>query len=210
MPLHTDPFIASLVEDLAPVRPMRQRRGMMLVLSAAAAGVAGALSRSGLRSDIVGGYPDEMLLLSAGLFLVLALASAWASVDMARPFVGSRREGWAWTALMAAVLPASAMMQWASQPGAAPDGGGWNCTLWGLGWGISTAAALIWWLRRGAPSNPQRAGLLAGVAAGSAGIFAVSLYCGHNDLPHVGLWHGASVVLGGLIGRIAIPRLVAW
>lgn len=210
MPEHPDPFIAGLVEDLAPVRPLSQRRGMALALGALLAGVAGAVGLNGPRADIVAGRPEPILLLSAGLFAVLALASAWAAIDIARPFVGSRREGWVWTALMAAVLPASALVRWAGQSGAAPDPRGWECMAWGLGWSLFTAAVLVAWLRRGAPTHPARAGLLAGVAAGSAGIFAVSLYCPSNELLHIGLWHGMSVVVAGLIGRLVIPRLVAW
>ena len=52
--------------------------------------------------------------------------------------------------------------------------------------------------------------MLTGVAAGAAGIFAVSLYCPHNDLVHIGVWHGLTVVLAGAIGRLAIPRMIAW
>jgi hypothetical protein len=81
---------------------------------------------------------------------------------------------------------------------------------YGLGWGLVTALALVLWLRRGAPSRPHTAGMLAGVAAGSAGIFAVTLYCPHNDLLHIGFWHGLSVVLAGVAGRLAIPPLVRW
>jgi hypothetical protein len=51
---------------------------------------------------------------------------------------------------------------------------------------------------------------MTGVAAGSAGIFAVSLYCPHSDLVHIGIWHGLTVVLSGLLGRLAIPRLIRW
>ena len=80
----------------------------------------------------------------------------------------------------------------------------------GFGWGLLTAAALVQWLRRGAPSRLDHAGLLTGVAAGAAGIFAVSLYCPHNDLVHIGVWHGLTVVLAGIAGRLVIPRLIAW
>ena len=168
----------------------------------------------GLRTDLAAGQPDAMVLISSGLFLVLALASSWAVVDMARPFVGARREGWGWTALMAGVLPVAALVLIAAAwlrdapSGLEPDG--WNCMRFGLGWGLLTAAALVQWLRRGAPSRLDHAGLLAGVAAGAAGIFAVSLYCPHNDLVHIGVWHGLTVVLAGIAGRLAIPRLIAW
>ncbi|WP_374527811.1 NrsF family protein [Novosphingobium sp.] len=214
MPHDPDTFIAGLVADLAPVRPLRQRAGMGRAILALLAGVLGMVTMFGLRSDLASGHPDAMLLLSGGLFLVLTLASSWAVIDMARPYVGIRREGWGWTALMAAVLPLAAMVQWlvARLGGQAMtlDSDGINCLKFGLVWGLITAAVLTLWLRRGAPSRPDRAGLMAGVASGSAGIFAVALYCPHNDLLHIGVWHGATVVIAGLVGRLVIPRLIAW
>lgn len=207
-------FIAGLVDDLTPVAPLRQRRGMGLASAAIAAGAAGLIVQGGLRADFAAGQPDGMGILATGLFLLLALASAWAVVDMARPQVGSRREGWIWNALMAAVLPLAALVLMASNAlRGAPSGllmDGTDCLKFGLAWGLLTAGALVFWLRRGAPAQPDRAGLLTGVAAGSAGVFAVSLYCPHSELIHIGIWHGLTVVIAGLVGRLAIPRLIRW
>jgi hypothetical protein len=115
---------------------------------------------------------------------------------------------------MAALLPLFALALIATDLlRGAPSGlemNGDQCLAFGLLWGLLTATALTLWLRRGAPAEPRRAGLMTGVAAGSAGIFAVSLYCPHSDLVHIGVWHGLTVVLAGLVGRLAIPRLVRW
>ena len=214
MPDKTTDLIAGLVAELQPVTPLRQRRGMTLAVLALGAGTMGMFGLFGMRPDLQAGQPDAMMLISSGLFLVLALASAWAVVDAARPYVGVRREGWGWTALMAAVLPVAALAllvsDWARGAPSELALDGMTCMKFGLGWGLLTAAALVWWLRRGAASRPDRAGLLTGVAAGAAGIFAVSLYCPHNDLVHIGVWHGLTVVLAGAIGRLAIPRMIAW
>ncbi len=216
MARNSEDLIAGLVADLQPVRPLRLGTGMTYAVLALLGGVLGVATLHGLRSDIMAGRPDDMLLMGSGLFLVLALASAWAVVDLARPYVGLRREGWGWTALMAGVLPAAATVliafQWLRGEPLALGRASVDmfCTQQGLGWGLLTAAALVLWLRRGAPSLPQRAGLLTGVAAGAAGIFAASLYCPHNDLIHIGLWHGMTVVLTGVLGRIVVPRLIAW
>lgn len=214
MPTDPDAFIAGLVDDLAPVTPLRQGRGMGLAMVVSLGMAAALVAVRGPRPDLVQGSPDAVFLLSAGLFLVLALASAWAAIDMARPLVGSRREGWIWTALMAAVLPLSALvLAGANLWHGAPSGihsGGVECLLLGLGWSLWTALALTLWLRRGAPSQPERAGLLVGVASGAAGIFAVSLQCPVNDLIHIGLWHGAAVLLAGLAGRLLLGRVLRW
>ncbi|MGB7656119.1 MAG: DUF1109 domain-containing protein [Novosphingobium sp.] len=214
MARNSEDLIAGLVADLKPVAPLRQAAGMRLALLALSGGVIGMIAIFGPRADLMAGQPDGLALLGAGLFLVLALASAWAAVDMARPYVGMRREGWGWTALMAAMLPVGgAYTMGAAWWRGLPSGfemNGSDCMRFGLGWGVLMFGALVVWLRRGAPSLPRRAGLLTGVASGAAGIFAVSLYCPHNDLIHIGVWHGLTVVVAGLIGRLAVPRLIAW
>ncbi len=214
MPSDPDNFIAGMVDQLQPVAPLRQGRGMVRSVLALLAGAIGMVALFGLRPDFRAGQPEGLVLLSAGLFLMLALASTWAVVDMARPYVGNRRDGWAWNVAMVAVLPltAAALMLANMRHGA--DSGlhddGTNCMQFGLLWGLLTAGAMVLWLRRGAPAQPQWAGLLTGVAAGSAGIFAVSLFCPHNDMIHIGIWHGVTVVLAGLIGRLVVPPLVRW
>lgn len=214
MPQNTETLIAGLVSDLKPVEPLRLRRGMMWAMAALLAGVIATLMVIGIRADFRALQPEALALTSAGLFLVLALASAWSAVDMARPHVGMRREGWGWTALMAAVLPLAALVllfgEWLSDDRATTDLGGGACMGCGLLLSLITGTALTLWLRRGAPPNPERAGLLVGVAAGAGGIFAVSLACSHNDLVHIGLVHGMTVVIAGIAGRLIVPRLIAW
>ena len=208
-----DPLIAALVADLKPSPPLRQRRGMAQALVALALGIGVILVVYGPRQDVMLGQPNGLFVVSTGLFLVLALASSWAVVDQARPSVGIRREGWGWTAGMAAVLPLSALILLVAEALRGDPlhiDSSWHCMGRGLVLGSVTALALVLWLRRGAPSSPRRAGLLAGVAAGSAGIFAVALSCPANDMVHIGLWHGMTVVIAGIAGRLFIPRLIAW
>lgn len=214
MPDNTDAFLESLVVDLKPATPLRQGKGMAFTALALALSVLLVLALLGLRRDFAAGHPDPFVLTAAGIFLVLALASAWGAIDMARPAVGIRREGWGWTALMAAVVPGSALalMLVDGLTGRAIDldRGGIMCLALGTAVGLLTGAVLVLWLRRGAPSSPARAGLLTGVAAGAAGIFAISLWCPHDSLLHIGIWHGATVVVSGLLGRIALPRFLRW
>ncbi|MBU6266848.1 MAG: DUF1109 family protein [Sphingomonadales bacterium] len=207
-------FLAGLVADLKPVAPLRQGRGMALAMAALALGAGLLVAVLGLRRDFAAGHPEPLVTTAAGVFLVLALASAWAAVDMARPSVGVQRGGWGWTALMAAVLPGSALglaavELWHDRP-VTLDPAGVACLMLGLGTGLITLAALVLWLRRGAPSSLRRAGMLAGVAAGAAGAFAVSLWCPHDNLMHIGVWHGATVIVMGLAGRWLLPRWIAW
>ena len=80
----------------------------------------------------------------------------------------------------------------------------------GLLAGLASAAVLVAWLRRGAPTSPERAGWITGIAAGSLGMFAFSLYCPDDSIYHIGLWHSASVIVAALLGRLIVPRLIRW
>ena len=214
MPKKPDEFLDSLVGDLKPVRPLRQHTGLLTVAAAVIAGCIAVALAFGLRADILAGHPDGMLLVPSGLFLVLAMASAWTCVAMIHPFVGARRNGWEWPTLMTAILPAAALVaagaSFVSGESVTLDKEGIACLVRGLAAGVLTAGALIYWLRRGSPTNAELAGLIAGFTAGAAGILAVSLVCPHNDILHLGVWHGLTVALAGLTGRLCIPALIRW
>lgn len=211
---NSDTFLEGLVADLKPVRPLRRSAGMVWAVLALIAGPPLLGLAYHLRADLSALRPDPLFVISAGLFLALALSSAWAVVDMARPWVGMRREGWGWSAAMAGVLPLGALglaaIDWLRSEPVAIDAGGYTCLALGCAAALMTLAVLVVWLRRGAPSSPRRAGLVSGVASGAAGIFAVSLYCPHNELLHIGLWHGAAVAAMGLAGFGLVPRLIRW
>lgn len=210
----TNLLIAELVDDLSQVRPLRPAHGMALVVASLAVMLTGVAVLAGLRADLLTGSPNPLFFVSNGLFLLLGLAASVAVVAMGRPRVGSDHSGWAWAAAMAALLPATGLAfalggQTASLSGAAA-GHGMDCLLIGGALGLITFVALVAWLRRGAPTSPERAGLVAGIAAGSLGIFAYSLHCSFNDIVHIGLWHGGVVLLSAAVGRLVVPQLVRW
>lgn len=214
MPNTSSDLIAGLVQDLQPVRRMRRRNGVTAASAAVITAMACVLLVLGARPDLSAGTPNPLFLLTSGLFAVLAMASTWAVLEMARPYVGNHRDGWIWAATMAALLPASALLTfvigWMHAETTRLDSDGLNCLSIGIGLGVLMAIALTLWLRRGAPVSPDRAGLLTGIAAGSTGIFAVALACPHDDIAHIGVWHGGAVVISAVIGRLVIPRLIKW
>ena len=214
MPDTSSDLIAGLVQNLQPVRRLRRRVGLAAAGAAAITATAFVVLVLGARSDLAAGDPDPLFLVTSGLFAVLAMASTWAVLEMARPYVGNHRDGWIWAAAMAALLPASALLTfvigWMHAEMTRLDSDGWNCLSIGMGLGLLTATALTFWLRRGAPVSPDRAGLLTGIAAGSTGIFAIALGCPHDDIAHIGVWHGGAVVISAVIGRLVIPRLIKW
>jgi len=214
MPHTNDTMVDALAADLRPVRPMRFAEGMALVGAAGAVTMLMVAGTLGWRSDVVAGQFHAVWLFANGLFLVLGLASASTVVAMASPRVGQGLHGWKWAAAAAVLLPATALILLAARTISAPAE--WispidrYCLAMGLGLGLLTATALTWWLRRGAPASPNRAGLLVGIASGSIGTLALGFSCSFDGLYHVGVWHSAPILVGALLGRLIIPRLVRW
>lgn len=210
----SDALIADLVGGLEPVRPLRLGEGMALALLAAAVSAGVVIGLFGLRSDWLAGRIDPLSLVATGLFLGLGLAASAAVVMMGRPCVGSDHGGWRWAAGMAGFLPlAGVIVAFNRGPdvfSAEAMGHGIECFTVGCAASVLVFAALTLWLRRGAPTSPTRAGLVAGVAAGAFGMFAFSLHCPLRDIVHIGVWHSAVVAAMGMAGRLVVPRLVRW
>jgi hypothetical protein len=207
-------LIATLVDELAPVRPMRLWEAVLACTVAAAATLILATLWLGVRDDLFGGHLGPFYLLSLGVTAILGMAASAAVIQLARPQIGSRPTGWAWVAAMAALVPLAGVLTqagiYADTGRVLPHNGGAHCLYNGIALGVLVGAALTLWLRRGAPTSPARAGLLTGLAAGSMGLFAVALACPYNDIGHIGIWHGFGVIGSAIIGRLVVPPLVRW
>ncbi|SHN58541.1 NrsF family protein [Erythrobacter sanguineus] len=209
-----DTLIANLVGDLKPVKPLSFAKGLGYSLAAAAVSALMVIMVFGMRADLMAGQFDPVFLIATGLFLVLGIAAAVTVIVMSRPQVGSDHGGWIWSAAMVALLPVAAMIVSLGSGRAMLSGDslthGLECLIIGGGASLLVFAILVGWLRKGAPTSPDRAGLLTGVAAGSLGIFAFSLHCADNDIVHIGLWHSAVLLLMAGLGRAVVPPLVRW
>ena len=211
---NSDATIAELVGALRPVSPLSFSQGFGSALAAAALSAGAVVALFGMRSDLLEGRFDPVHVISSGLFLVLGLSAAATVIMISRPRVGADHQGWIWAAAMVALLPlAAVLVGFGSNTSILSReniAGGLECLTIGGGASTLVFGILVWWLRKGAPTSPDRAGLLSGVAAGSLGIFAFSLHCADNDIVHIGLWHTGVVVLTATIGRMCVPPLVRW
>lgn len=214
MGLQRPHLIDALVSDLKPIRPLSLRDGLLITTMATILDLVIVAMVFGIRHDVLVGNLDPLFLLSSGLFLVLGFASASTVIAMSRPQVGSDHDGWVWAAATAALLPLSALLlalvQWPLAPPVTDAEHGIECLLVGVALGSLVAVALTLWLRRGAPTSPERAGLLTGIAAGCFGIFAFAFHCPNDSLFHVGLWHALPIPVSAVIGRFVVPRLIRW
>jgi hypothetical protein len=210
----TQPFdIATLVDDLTPVKPMKIWRALMLPVGVTFLAIIFVAMGAGIRPDLADGTPNPMFLLRAGVLLLLGLVCGASLLAMANPGVGRHSQGWK-TALAAALLfPLAALIvaltgQTTGSAGTMETG--MACLKYSLVAGVATAAPMVWWLRRGAPVAHERAGWLTGLAAGGLGAFAYNIHCPFNSVVYIGIWYSLTVGLCAVLGRLIVPRLIRW
>ena len=205
-------LIDRLAADLRPVRPQRPAAGGGLLLLGILATLLLVHLVFGLRVGTGLGSAQGGPWLGEALLAALGLACAWAVIRMASPQYAARTAA-PWV-LVAVLVPLAALVL-ALLPGSpvqAPDGawGHWRCGWWGGVSGLLVAAVLVYWLRRGAPVLPGRAGLYVGLAAGAIGSAIFGLVCPSHDFHHWATWHFAPVLACAALGRLLLPRFLRW
>jgi hypothetical protein len=205
--------IAVLVEELEPVKPLRMSHGVGMVAALMVAAVAYIVLAKGMRADLLAATPNPMFLLRGGLLLLLGVASGWAVLNMASPAIGKQGQSWKMAIAAAALLPLAALivaMTGSANVALANAHYGVDCMGFSALGGFATAIPMVWWLRRGAPTSPERAGWLTGIASGGLGAFAYGLHCPFNDVVYIGLWYSLAVGICAVVGRLVVPRLIRW
>lgn len=71
-------------------------------------------------------------------------------------------------------------------------------------------AAVIWSLRRLAPTRLATAGAAAGLLAGAAGATVYGLYCEETAAAFVVVWYTLAIAVCAAIGALLGPRLLRW
>ncbi len=205
--------IDDLVDDLEPVRPLSAKGGLAIAAAITLTAIAAVVMRSGMREDLLAGHPSEMFLLRAGILLLLGVATAYSVLTMASPGVGKHGNGWKIALTAAALFPLSAMivaMTGNVGPALTAMRFGLQCMTMSFIGAMATAIPMVLWLRKGAPTNPDRAGWLTGVASGGLGAFAYNFHCPFESIVYIGLWYTLAVGVCAVVGRLVVPRLIRW
>jgi hypothetical protein len=205
--------IQQLVDDLEPVRTLRPKQSIAASLVITGAIMAVVMLWLGPREDIMAGQPNTMFLLRGGILLLLGLANAAAVMAMASPAVGRHGNGWQIALAAAALFPLAALivaMSISPVDAMAATETGMQCLRMSVMGGLATAIPMVLHLRRGAPTSPERAGWLTGLAAGGFGAFAYGFHCPFNSIIYIGLWYTLAVGICAVAGRLAVPRLIRW
>lgn len=206
-------LIASLADDLKPVRRFRLRDGALLVALAVLASLIGVEIVEGLWRGILAGEPAPFFWVTNGMLMLLGVAATAAVLAMASPAVGRRYDAPKWASAMLGVLPIAAIINFLPQSkgvGALVDPSTLHCVVSSLATALVSGLALTLWLRRGAPVSHQTAGWFTGIAAGSLGTLVYGFSCTMDTVTHLGIWHIAPVAISAIVGRIAVPRIISW
>jgi len=211
----TDDLIAMLSTNVDPV----DRRQLVRTVSAAvlvggAVALGAMLFALGVRADLsnVGAltYLPLKLVFTLGTLVLTSIALT----KLARP--GGERS----TPIALVALPFLMVMVLAAVSLAAAPSSHWERMILGDQWlecllsvpiiAIVPFAAIVWALRRTAPTDLVRSGALGGLVAGAVSATAYAFHCVDDSLPFVALWYGGTIALCTLAGAKLGPRLLRW
>jgi len=71
-------------------------------------------------------------------------------------------------------------------------------------------AAVIWAVRKGAPTRLKLCGGIAGIVAGGIGAAAYAFNCTSDTIPFIAIWYGMAITLCAFIGALLGPRVFRW
>ena len=211
--MKTDNLIELLAKDNAPQWSFRMLFSVALICGVAAAGVL-FFAMIGVRHDFLSAAETMRFLMKFVVTLTLAAGALGLAQAMARP--GAAFGAWPW---LLAAAPALLIIAVAIELLVVPPEA-WTARLVGQNasfclkvipfLSLGPLALLILALRRGAPSNPGRAGTLAGLASGAIAAAFYAAHCPDDSPLFVAAWYGIAVTIMAGVGYLAGRRLLRW
>ena len=213
--MKTDQLIDMLSTNVEPVKSGQVWKPLIWALAiGGAASFCVMLATVGLRTDAAGGIHVGFLALKL-LFMLSVVGTGIALLmKLIRPGQEARKL-FRFLFLPFLVAGFVGIVALALQSSSA-----WDRMILGTEWvtclfciplfAIVPFALLIWALRRGAPTNLERTGAIAGLVAGALGASAYAFHCPDDSLPFMAIWYGAMVLLCAWIGARLGPWLLRW
>lgn len=211
--MKTDHLIDMLSTNVEPVKTIQIRKTLTLALMiGGAAAFCLMLGTVGLRS----GLTTSLGFLALKLVFTLSLITLGTLLlaRLARP--GQRSKKLSSLALVPFLVLACAGVAALGFHGPMA----WGKMLFGMNWltcllcipmfAVIPFAALVWFLRKGAPTELKLTGAIAGLVAGALGATAYAFHCPDDAVPFIAIWYGGMVGLCALIGALVGPRLLRW
>ena len=211
--LRTEELLDFLARGAGPVAPGLAWRRLLpaLGLGLGVAVLMVVASRRILPGAAFATTVPWMKLAYAAALAAAALPWLW---RLARPGADSGHlpRGLMWVSLAVALSGLAAV--WTAAPGQRQDallGNTWAvCPRNVLLLSLPSLLALLWALRRLAPTQPRRAGAVVGLVAGAAGAAAYGLSCPEPSVAFVALWYSAGVLAAVALGAALGPRVLRW
>jgi hypothetical protein len=208
--MKTDDLIGALSADATLRGPRLVEVWSVALLAAAAIAAAVFLVTIGPREDIAIAATTGRFLFKFVVTIALTAAALFILDRIARPGAGTR---WQWLALLVppALLAGAIGVELSIQP---PEQ--WSMLTTGKNSlvcltyipliGLGPLAVFIAALRRGAPTRPILAGVIAGLVAGGVAATFYAAHCTDDSPLFVATWYTLAIamlgVLGGILGRI--------
>ena len=213
--MKTDELISMLSTNLEPVKTER----LAVVLAASlGAGTAVALclmmGMFGAPAQAFRGGYFVLQALTLVFTLGLVLAGSRFLIKSARPGQSGRSSLLIIGLLFASFLVAACAILAAAGPAS------WASMILGPQWStcllciplfaVAPFVALVWAMRKGAPTNLAPTGAMAGLVAGALGATVFAVQYPSASIPFVVLWYGGLIALCAGIGALLGPRLLRW
>jgi hypothetical protein len=213
--MKTDQLIDMLSTNVEPIKSGQVWKPLIWALAiGGAVSFCVMLATVGLRTEAAGGIHVGFLALKV-LFMLSVIGTGTALLmKLIRPGQEARKL-FRFLFLPFLVAGFVGIVALALQPSSA-----WDRMILGTEWvsclfciplfAIVPFVLLIWALRKGAPTNLERTGAIAGLVAGALGATAYAFHCSDDSLPFIAIWYGAMVLLCAWIGARLGPRLLRW
>jgi hypothetical protein len=213
--MKTEQLIDLLSTNVEPVKSGQVRKTLAFaIIAGGAAAFCVMLGTVGLRADLTDAY--HLAFVASKLVFTITLIALGALL-LARLVRPGQSAGKLFPLLLLPflVVAIAGAVALASETPMA-----WGRMIFGMNWAmclfciplfaVVPFVALIWFLRKGAPTELRRTGAIAGIVAGALGATAYAFHCPDDSIPFIAIWYGAMVALCGLIGAFLGPKLLRW
>lgn len=213
--MKTDELIGLLARDAAPVKSSAlPRRLSALALAGGIAALVMMIPAIGFRPDLPAALADPSFWMKAVYTVGLSAAGFLLAERLSRPGANSRL-GWTLAAACAAAIGALAAAQLltmsSEQMRAVIMGGSWDSCPWLIFvLALPGLAAILWTMRRFAPTQTTLAGAAAGLLAGGVSATVYGLHCDENAAAFVAVWYSLGIGMTAVAGAILGPRVLRW
>jgi len=213
--MHTDDLIKQLSTQVAPVASRSfTRRFAYAWLTGTAIALLLLLLTIGVRGDLYTAMFTWSFWMKWLYTIGLIVIGGALSLYFSRPENHSGRVFW-WLLLPIVLLAVTAVYQLNN---AAPEsihhmwmGHSALMCPWNIfGVSIPVFIAVMWMMRRLAPTQLRKAGFAAGCLAGASGATVYALLCNESTAPFVVTWYSLGILLPGLLGALIANKVLRW